>query len=111
MTKMRASRMQSSGLAAASRKSERSHRNRNPATRAPASSDLFPIMALSTGWASTTAVTTQHLRDFVEGGALPDGLLAEAKRLADQYQFFHWYLAFPEVFQHGGLPRLISKPP
>ena len=43
-------------------------------------------------------ITTQHLRDFVEGGALPDGLLAEAKRLADQYQFFHCHLAFPEVF-------------
>ena len=56
-------------------------------------------------------ITTQHLRDFVEGGALPHGLLAEAKRLADQYQFFHWHLAFPEVFRHGGFDLLIGNPP
>jgi hypothetical protein len=43
-------------------------------------------------------ITTQHLRSFVEGGELPYGLLAEAKRLADQYQFFHFHLAFPFVF-------------
>jgi hypothetical protein len=47
-------------------------------------------------------ITTQHLRDFVEGGELPDGLLAEAQRLANQYQFFHWHLAFPEVFPQDG---------
>jgi hypothetical protein len=34
-------------------------------------------------------ITTQHLRDLVEGGTLPDGLLTEAKRLESQYQFFH----------------------
>jgi hypothetical protein len=56
-------------------------------------------------------ITTQHLRDFVEGGAMPDGLLAEAKRLADQYQFFHWHLAFPEVFVQGGFDVMLGNPP
>ncbi|MGH7972840.1 MAG: N-6 DNA methylase, partial [Limisphaerales bacterium] len=56
-------------------------------------------------------ITTQHLRDFVEGGALPDGLLAEARRLADQYQFFHWHLAFPEVFAQGGFDVNLGNPP
>jgi hypothetical protein len=56
-------------------------------------------------------ITTQHLRDFVEGGALPDGLLSEAKRLADQYQFFHWHLAFPEVFTQGGFDVFLGNPP
>lgn len=56
-------------------------------------------------------ITTQHLRDFVEGGELPDGLLAESKRLADQYQFFHWNLAFPEVFAQGGFDLNLGNPP
>jgi hypothetical protein len=56
-------------------------------------------------------ITTQHLRDFVEGGALPDGLLAEAKRLADQYQFLHFHLAFPEVFAQGGFDVSLGNPP
>lgn len=56
-------------------------------------------------------ITTQHLRDFVAGGALPDGLLAEAKRLADQYQFFHFHLAFPEVFAQGGFDVNLGNPP
>ncbi len=56
-------------------------------------------------------ITTQHLRDFVEGGALPDGLLAETKRLADQYQFFHFHLAFPEVFAQGGFDVSLGNPP
>ena len=56
-------------------------------------------------------ITTQHLRDFVEGGAMPDGLLAEAKRLADQYQFFHYHLTFPEVFAQGGFDCTLGNPP
>lgn len=56
-------------------------------------------------------ITTQHIRDFVAGGALPDGLLAEAKRLADQYQFFHFHLAFPEVFALGGFDVSLGNPP
>jgi hypothetical protein len=56
-------------------------------------------------------ITTQHLRDFVEGGALPDGLIVEAKRLADQYRFFHLHLAFPEVFAQGGFDIILGNPP
>ena len=62
---------------------------------------------------STTpiGVTTQHLRDFAAGGALPDGLLAEAKRLADQYRFFHFHLAFPEVLAQAGFDVILGNPP
>jgi len=56
-------------------------------------------------------ITTQHLRDFVAGGALPEGLLVEAKKLADQYQFFHWHLVFPEVFALGGFDLSLGNPP
>jgi hypothetical protein len=56
-------------------------------------------------------ITTQNLRDFVEGGVLPEGLLAEAKRLADQFQFFHFHLAFPEVSAQGGFDVSFGNPP
>ena len=56
-------------------------------------------------------ITTQHLRDCAAGGAVPDGLMAEAKRLADEYQFFHWHLAFPEVFAQGGFDLNLGNPP
>ena len=35
----------------------------------------------------------------------------EIKRLADQYQFFHWHLAFPEVFAKGGFDCVLGNPP
>ena len=50
----------------------------------------------------------------------------EIRRLADQYQFFHWYLAFPDVFQvppagqkpdnelcgwNGGFDVILGNPP
>lgn len=56
-------------------------------------------------------ITTQTLRDFVENGVLPDGLLAETKQLADSYQFFHYHLAFPEVSVQGGFDVSLGNPP
>ncbi len=70
-----------------------------------------PLPTRHSPLATPYGITTQHLRDFVESGALPDGLPAEAKRLADQYQFFHWHLAFPEVFVIGGFDVSLGNPP
>jgi hypothetical protein len=56
-------------------------------------------------------ITTQHLRDFVENGALPEGLLEEVQRLATSYGFFHWHLSFPEVFARGGFDCVLGNPP
>ena len=56
-------------------------------------------------------VTTQLLRNFAQGGVLPDGLLEEARELADEYQFFQWHLIFPEVFAQGGFDLSLGNPP
>jgi hypothetical protein len=37
----------------------------------------------------------------------PDWILKEVQRLAEQYQFFHWHLAFPDVFH---LPKARMRP-
>lgn len=79
-----------------------------PKPKAKRSRTLTPrILHIASPW----GITTQHLRDFVEGAALPEGLLAEVKRLADQSQFFHFHLAFPEVFSQGGFDVSLGNPP
>jgi len=35
----------------------------------------------------------------------------EIRRLAEQYRFFHWHLAFPEVFAAGGFDVILANPP
>ena len=35
----------------------------------------------------------------------------EVERLARDYQFFHWHLAFPEVFDKGGFDCVLGNPP
>ena len=71
-----------------------------------------------------TGITSKHLRDLVEGQAIDERVLAEARMLAEEYQFFHWHLAFPEVFQSletidpkdskgwkGGFDVILGNPP
>jgi len=63
------------------------------------------------GSGTPIGITTQHLRDFVEGAMLPSELLSATRRLASQYQLFHWHLAFPEVFAQGGFDVSLGNPP
>lgn len=41
----------------------------------------------------------------------PAWMHVEIGRLASRYNFFHWHLAFPEVFAKGGFDVVISNPP
>lgn len=66
------------------------------------------------GLAEAIGITSGHLRDFAKGAALPDGMMKEARRLAGQYGFFHWHLAFPEVFRseaRSGFDAFLGNPP
>ena len=49
-------------------------------------------------------LTTDTLRGGLEADpeALAPAQRREVERLAREYQFFHWHLAFPEVFEGGG---------
>jgi len=38
-------------------------------------------------------------------------LREEVERLRGQYVFFHWYLAFPQVFARGGFDVVLGNPP
>ncbi|MCY3820994.1 MAG: N-6 DNA methylase [Gammaproteobacteria bacterium] len=45
----------------------------------------------------------------------PDALTPAQRRqvadLANRYRFFHWHLAFPEVFENGGFDCVLGNPP
>jgi hypothetical protein len=61
--------------------------------------------------ASARGLTQDHLNDLASGGSLPTEFAAEVERLTRQYQFFHWHLAFPEVFAKGGFDCVLGNPP
>lgn len=56
-------------------------------------------------------ITTAHIRDFVQGRPLPADLLIEVEALVHKYRFFHWHLAFPQVFDQGGFDCILGNPP
>ena len=58
------------------------------------------------------ALTTDTLRRLRENpNALAPAQWEETERIADAYQFFHWHLAFPEVFAIGGFDCVLGNPP
>jgi hypothetical protein len=60
---------------------------------------------------SAFGITTGTLRDFVQGKPLPENLESEVNQLAEQYRFFHWHIAFPQVFEQGGFDCILGNPP
>jgi hypothetical protein len=60
---------------------------------------------------SASGVTQTHLNDLADGRPLPAELHAEVEPLSSQYRFFHWHLAFPEVFGQGGFDCVLGNPP
>jgi len=57
-------------------------------------------------------LTTDTLRRLgADADALTSAQLNEVERLTRQYQFFHWHLAFPEVFAEGGFDVVLGNPP
>jgi hypothetical protein len=58
------------------------------------------------------AITTDTIKRLEhDPDALSDAQRKEAERLAAQYRFFHWHLAFPEVFGKGGFDCVLGNPP
>jgi hypothetical protein len=41
----------------------------------------------------------------------PEVTRTEVQRLAQEYSFFHWHLAFPQVFSAGGFDVVLGNPP
>jgi hypothetical protein len=58
-----------------------------------------------------SGLTQGHLNELANGRPLPGELDVEVERLSGQYLFFHWHLAFPEVFAKGGIECVLGNPP
>lgn len=60
---------------------------------------------------SAIGITQGDLNALVDGRPLPAKLDADVDFLSEQYHFFHWHLAFPEVFARGGFDCVLGNPP
>jgi hypothetical protein len=60
---------------------------------------------------SAKGITQGHLNELAAGRPLPADLATEVEHQSSQYQFFHWHLAFPEVFAKGGFDCVLGNPP
>ncbi|MCK5130544.1 MAG: N-6 DNA methylase [Candidatus Sabulitectum sp.] len=66
---------------------------------------------------NTTPITTETIRAFKENSrSLKEEIKEEVTNLANHYQFFHWYIEFPEVFQReteesNGFDVVLGNPP
>ncbi|NUQ79469.1 MAG: N-6 DNA methylase [Polyangiaceae bacterium] len=58
--------------------------------------------------APTEGVFRAHQKD---GSRVPAALRKEVERLLEAYHFFHWHLAFPQVFGRGGFDVVLGNPP
>ena len=60
-----------------------------------------------------TTRTVRRLQADLDSGAdaLSPAQHREVERLARRYRFFHWDLAFPEVFENGGFDCVLGNPP
>src|SRR5581483_8521142 len=78
------------------------------------------------GTSDPVGITHSHLVTVAKGDPLQQELLCEVRCLAGGYQFFHWHLAFPDVFQvppagqnpdnelcgwNGGFDVILGNPP
>jgi hypothetical protein len=61
---------------------------------------------------SAGPVTTDALRRALSSGRLPDAqLVGWIEAIAQERHFFHWSLAFPDVFAGGGFDVFVGNPP
>jgi hypothetical protein len=55
--------------------------------------------------------TTAALSQLLQGNLSTQKMVDAANQLAEEKQFFHWCLEFPEVFEQGGFDCVLGNPP
>jgi hypothetical protein len=58
-----------------------------------------------------SAPTNGLWRQVRDGQGVPPALARLSTELAEEYSFFHWHLAFPQVFANGGFDVVLGNPP
>jgi len=72
---------------------------------------VFVWMKASDGKSPGCITTDSFRRLKADAAALNHAEAGEVHRLAIGYRFFHWHLAFPEVFTRGGFDVVLGNPP
>ncbi len=70
---------------------------------------VWPKRAGDQEQAAPTNDLWRQLRDGV--GTVPKETARVVQACFDKYRFFHWYLAFPQVFGRGGFDVVLGNPP
>jgi hypothetical protein len=75
--------------------------------------DLFcaAFFAPKTAANATKVPLSGDLVRAAEGQPMRPGVSELTSELAEEYHFFHWRLAFPEVFAQGGFDVVLANPP
>lgn len=75
--------------------------------------DLFcaAFFALKCSTNATKVPLSGDLVRAAEGQPMRPGVAELTRGLADEYHFFHWRLAFPEVFAKSGFDVVLANPP
>jgi hypothetical protein len=60
---------------------------------------------------NASGLTQGHLTNFASGRPFPAELETQVNSLSEQFNFFHWHLAFPDAFAKGGFDCVIGNPP
>lgn len=55
--------------------------------------------------------TNMEMAALERGESISPAMRRYIASLADEHRFFHWHLAFPEVFEKGGFDVLLGNPP
>ena len=56
--------------------------------------------------------TEEEYRDYLTGKRHPQSqAVARANSLAVQKHWFHWFIEFPDIFEHGGFDCILGNPP
>lgn len=58
-----------------------------------------------------TGITSRMIQDFASGREESQAAQAVAQQMAEQYQFFHLAVSFPEVEAKGGFDVVLGNPP
>ncbi|CAK0780473.1 hypothetical protein CCP3SC15_750019 [Gammaproteobacteria bacterium] len=85
-----------------------------PLTRERLRADLFcaAFFAPKTSDNATRVpLSDDMVRRATEGQPMRSGVAELARELVAEYHFFHWRLAFPEVFATGGFDVVLANPP
>ena len=80
-------------------------------TRAKRVADSWSAAFVIPKTADHPAITDSTIRAIAQGRSVDPDIRRVVNRLADQYQFLHPHIAFPDIHESGGFDAVIGNPP